>query len=182
MGERGDAFVRRTADQLGGFPQMLADGLAAVVGSCGLRWHGQLDVGDWPGFRRGIVRVYCQCFDGFNAAAAARTTASLHECRKQLKYLWYVLRILESVWSEGMARWGDNVHPLTTLPGDDHDLAMLQAALLDAAPCLKDEHGASALSRVIDGHRERLQAQAMKLGAQVFRDRAAMSRCIETAD
>jgi inorganic pyrophosphatase len=137
-----------------------------------------LDADNWQDLRGGLERVYQQCFDAFGAVAIDQSTENLHEWRKQLKYFWYQLQILESVWSDGMAEFGESVRQLTTLLGDDHDLAVLQKTLNELSAKFKDRRQAATFLPVIDEQREKLQTQAMNIGHRVFLGANGIERVI----
>src|SRR5262249_40905727 len=94
-------------------------------GRCRLRKWGFAHKG-WRALEGGLKRVYAQGRDALEASAADATTENLHEWRKQGKYLWHQLQLLEPVWPETMKELADQSHHLTQLLGDNHDLAVLR--------------------------------------------------------
>jgi CHAD domain-containing protein len=120
----------------------------------------------WSVVRLGIQRVYQQGREAWHAAEANRDPKSLHEWRKQAKYLWHQLEILQdlSSWLKGHA---DQLHRLTQLLGDDHDLVVLRAkAITLIAPA--DHEVREKLFGQIDRRREELLNEAFALGRQLF--------------
>jgi hypothetical protein len=77
-----------------------------------------------------------------------------------------------------MAEFGESVHQLTTLLGDDHDLAVLQKTLNELSAKFKDRRQAAMFLPVIDEQREKLQAQAMNIGHRVFLDANGLQRVL----
>ena len=88
------------------------------------------------------------------------TDETLHEWRKRVKDLWYVLDILQPIRPAFTKRRGEEAHKLADDLGDDHDLAVLRQVLSD----LEDRHGVHAARDVIlpliDRRRAELQQDA----------------------
>jgi hypothetical protein len=106
-----------------------------------------------------------------NAAAAARaqpSSESLHEARKQAKYLGSMLEILRPrLAGGGKARRG--ALSLAQILGDDHDLAVLQGKL-DTLPDPAQDGGDRLLGRV-EKRRRRLQSKAMREAKRLYQRR-----------
>lgn len=142
----------------------------------------RVDAGDWRELGAGLERVYRQSFQGFAAATISQSTENLHEWRKRAKYFWHGLQIVETVWPEGMAEFGDDVHELTNLLGDDHDLAMLQRVVDEAGDVMGAQRDSEAVSHAIAKRRVALQSEAIETGRRVFReDSSAIKRRINAA-
>lgn len=73
----------------------------------------------------GLERTYRKGRDAFAAAKRDRTTENLHEWRKQAKYFWHQLQLLEPLWPGLIGKVADQAHRLTDYLGEDHDLAVL---------------------------------------------------------
>jgi hypothetical protein len=104
------------------------------------------------------------------AAEQNSTDLNLHEWRKQVKYLWHQLRLLESAWKNAETDLGDQYHHLSQLLGDDHDLAVLRQTLaIDPLA-----YGGHALLKklfvLIDRRRSELQVEAFALGRRLYKD------------
>jgi CHAD domain-containing protein len=123
---------------------------------------------EWPALAGGLKRLYRCGRRGYALAAAGGDSQALHDWRKEVKYLWHGLQLLEAMWPKIMGKLADEAHLLADLLGDDHDLA----ALTD---CLNAEAvGAQALSPLRDliGKRRRaLQAKAVRLGAKLYAEK-----------
>jgi CHAD domain-containing protein len=112
---------------------------------------------------------------GRRALAATGHDASdeqWHEWRKRVKDLWYHHRLLANAWRGPMKAYADELDSLSTLLGDDHDLATLTDALTAS-------DGASAPPSVDTGRlveliairRSELQAEARALGSRIYAER-----------
>ena len=82
----------------------------------------------WPELCRGAGEVYREGREVVAQAGRTRSTEDLHEWRKRVKDLWYGLRVLEAWQPDGLAGVALEMKELSKLLGDDHDLAMLEAA------------------------------------------------------
>jgi CHAD domain-containing protein len=124
----------------------------------------------WSELGGGVRRVYR---DGRKAFAAVRQDPSderLHEWRKQAKYLWHQLEMLEPMRPRRLRIQAQRARRLSRYLGDDHDLALLRDRLKRQRP-RAPASALTAISLVIDRKRRSLQARAMTLGKQVYRTR-----------
>jgi CHAD domain-containing protein len=121
----------------------------------------------WSGPGAGVRRVYRAGRKAFASALSDPSDERLHEWRKQTKYLWHQLEMLEPVAPRQIRAWARDAHQLSDHLGDDHDLAVLRDHLrrAHAHPIRKD---ARAVSMLIDHRRRRLRASAMALGERVY--------------
>jgi CHAD domain-containing protein len=117
--------------------------------------------------RKGLKKVYRQARAAWRRARLHPSPELLHEWRKEAKYLWHHLELLQPL-SRRFKRRSDNVHRLTQLLGDYHDLVLLR---LKAASLLSAEEFATTLEklqRAIDQQREGLRDEALRLGRRLF--------------
>ncbi|HTR55327.1 MAG TPA: CHAD domain-containing protein [Kofleriaceae bacterium] len=125
---------------------------------------------DWTMFEAGVRRVYRAGHRALARALEQPTITNLHEWRKQAKYLWHELQLLEATWNGAEPELTDRVHDLSTVLGDDHDLAVL-AQTLAVDPLAYGGHRAlKPLVVAIDGRRAELQAHAFELGRSLYAD------------
>ncbi len=124
----------------------------------------------WAALEPGLRRTYRT---GHRALALATETSSvknLHEWRKQAKYLWHQLQLLETAWTGSEKELDDQAHKLSQLLGDDHDLAVLRETLA-ADPLTYGGHRIlKGVFAVIDRRREELEQQAFAIGRQLYKD------------
>lgn len=125
--------------------------------------------GGWSVLGRGLERVYRAGHEGYAAARKESTTENLHECRKQTKYLWHQLELLESIRPRPMRRLARTAHTLSDHLGDDHDLAVLRDKLEAARPALP--RGAlRGMERMVGERRGTLQRQAFAIAERLYRE------------
>jgi CHAD domain-containing protein len=124
----------------------------------------------WSALGAGLLRVYTSGREAFAAAQKEPTVDHLHEWRKQAKYLWHQLEILEPLAPSRMKPMGDRAHQLSDHLGVDHDLAMLEMRL-GAEGALVPSPALLGLLARIHGRRRRLQTKARILGGGVYSER-----------
>jgi CHAD domain-containing protein len=131
-------------------------------------WKLQRD--GWAAVEPGLHRVYQHGHHALGLAVENPTVASLHEWRKQTKYLWHALQLFEAAWSEADKAFVSRTHELASLLGQDHDLAVLRETLA-ADPLAYGGHRIlKTVFVVIDRHRAELERQAFALGAAIYKD------------
>jgi CHAD domain-containing protein len=144
------------ADGDAGGPAAAAAGaLEAVVG----RVEGwPLDDADAAALRKGAVEAYRRGREALTAVRRDPSVEALHDWRKRVKDLWYHQRLLRELWPAVLKAQAAETKRLSEDLGDDHDLAMLAAAL---------GHD-SELGPLIAERRGELQAHALKLGERAY--------------
>ena len=134
------------------------------------RWH--TGSGGWKVLGAGLKRIYGKARKALAAAEADRTAEKLHEWRKQTKYLWHQLQLLEPLWPGMIGELADQAHRLADYLGDDHDLSVLRDKVIEAGNGIgKSER--RALIRLIDIQRTELRDKAMVLGRRLFEETPA---------
>jgi CHAD domain-containing protein len=119
----------------------------------------------------GLKRVYKRGRGGFELARVERTTENLHEWRKQVKYLWYQVCVLNPMWPKPLDILADELSKLADFLSEDHDLAMLSRAAIEQAQTLGDPAEVENLILLIDQRRIFLQTKAVALGARVYAEK-----------
>jgi CHAD domain-containing protein len=124
----------------------------------------------WAALESGLRRVYREGHRALALAAETSSVENLHEWRKQAKYLWHQLQLLDAGWTSSEQELVDQTHKLSTLLGEDHDLAVLRETLA-ADPLTYGGHRVlKAVLAVIDRQREELERQAFALGREIYKD------------
>ena len=116
------------------------------------RWRLPLD--PWPVLRSGLERIYRKGREALALAQARGSDRSLHELRKQVKYLGAALEILH------FKKFNKRTDGIAEALGDDHDLAMLRRRL---------GHADRELIAWTDRRRRKLQKRALKSAGQLYR-------------
>jgi CHAD domain-containing protein len=130
----------------------------------------RIDGDGWAALEGGLRRVYRTGHRALSLAADDPSVANLHEWRKQAKYLWHQLQLLEPAWTGSEHELGDQVHELSQLLGDDHDLAVVRQTLA-ADPVTYGGHRVlKDMFAVVDRQRQELERQAFALGRLLYKD------------
>jgi CHAD domain-containing protein len=116
----------------------------------------------------GLKRTYKRGQRSFTQALDQPSVENFHEWRKQVKCLWYQVRLLKSVWPKMMEKFADELKALGEYLSDDHDLAILRERVLEHAEQSSDRTTLEALVALIDQRRGELQVVAKHLGARIY--------------
>jgi len=112
----------------------------------------------------GIRRSYERGRDAFALADRDPTAEHLHEWRKRVKDLWYQQRLLQQAWPGVLKAEAAESKTLSTLLGDDHDLAVL-------AERLEEDGDPQDLRALIDRRRAELLEAIRALGRRVYAEK-----------
>jgi len=124
---------------------------------------------EWSTIHSGLEHSYRRNRRAFAKAKTDPTSENFHEWRKQAKYLWYQLLILEPAWPSGVKSWDKAFHKLTKALGDDHDLTVLRQTLTADSSAFGKNF--DTLFLLIERRRQELQKRAFALGKQLYRDK-----------
>jgi CHAD domain-containing protein len=127
------------------------------------RWRLPRDL--WPVLRDGIERIYRRGRKALAKARSARSDETLHEARKQVKYLAVALKILTAREAHRAARLGKRAGSIARRLGRDHDLAMVGQRLTVVAA---GKPGKSLLDD-LRRRRKKLQKKALKRAKRLYR-------------
>ena len=87
----------------------------------------------FEGMRSGLARTYRKGRKRMWKTIEAPSAEAFHEWRKQVKYLWYQVRLIRNAWPETLDSLADELHRLSKHLGTAHDLDLLEAALREEA-------------------------------------------------
>jgi len=136
----------------------------------------QLERDGWAALEDGIRRVYRAGHRALARAAESSSVEHLHEWRKQTKYLWHQLQLLELTLTGPEKELVNATHQLSTLLGQDHDLAVLHQTLAADPTAYGGHRVLKGVLFLIDRRRHDLEKQAFALGRVVYQD----SPCVFT--
>lgn len=135
----------------------------------GARWR--VAPKGWPVLGLGLKRVYRSGRNGLSHAQQHRSAQILHEWRKQVKYLWHQLELLEPLSPGLIGELADQAHKLAVYLGDDHDLVVLREQVTTRPEGFRDGASQAALLTLIDRRRAELQDKAIILGRRLYHER-----------
>ena len=141
------------------------------VSSRSKQWH--VGRGGWSVVGAGLKRTYSQGRQACKLARAAPTDEHLHELRKQTKYFWHQLQILEPLWPGPLGKLAEETHQLADLLGDDHDLAVLRERVSSARQAFPTEASHKALLALIERCRAGLQKKGLAQAQRLYEEKPA---------
>jgi CHAD domain-containing protein len=125
--------------------------------------------GGWRLLEPGIDRAYRDGRDGFRATRRQPSADAVHEWRKRAKDLWYQLRLLEDAWPEVLEASAGELHRLTELLGEHHDLAVLADDLAGREAIGTDS--AATFAALIERRQAAMLGEALGLGERVYAEK-----------
>lgn len=125
----------------------------------------------------GLERAYRRGRSGLDLALDA-DGERWHEWRKHAKDLRYHLEWLSSLWSGPLSAAAEELHRLTDLLGDEHDLGVLVTTLADEHERFQDLADLDRVGAAVAARRAELRAEALDLGARCYAEttRAFLAR------
>lgn len=130
-----------------------------------------IDHDDFSALGPGVERAYKRGHRSLADATEQPSVESFHEWRKQVKCLWYQIRLLKPLWPEVLEPLADELKTLGEYLSDDHDLAILRQRLLEQAEHLDNRTALETLVALIDQRRGELQIEAKYLGVRMYADK-----------
>jgi CHAD domain-containing protein len=118
-----------------------------------------------------LKRIYRNGREAFAVAQADPSQEHLHEWRKQVKYLWHQLQVLQPIQPGQLTTLADQAHTLANALGDDHDLAILAHKFLEEPERFPDRGTVHKLVDLIVRRRVLLQEHAMTLGHCLYEEK-----------
>jgi CHAD domain-containing protein len=130
----------------------------------------RIDQDGWTAMASGLRRVYKEGYRACTLAQENPSVGNLHEWRKQATYLWRQLQLLEMARTKHEKNLSDQVHKLSQVLGDDHDLAVLRQTLAADPLSFGGRRDLKGLIALIDRQRRKLERQAFALGGKLYKD------------
>lgn len=103
-------------------------------------------------------------------------SAIWHEWRKRAKYQRYQCKLLRPLWPGVINCWRDQLHQLTDLLGEDHDMVVLRELLYSRMSPELGESTISALEGLMSQRSAALRDKSRCLGAKLFHDKPGAVR------
>ena len=124
----------------------------------------------WAGLGAGVRRVYRQGREALAVVQEEPPSGHFHAWRKQVKYLWHQLQVLQPIQLGTLTALAEQAHTLADALGDEHDLAVLAQTLRDEPERCPAYATRQTLLDLIARRRMHLQTQALALGHQLYAD------------
>ena len=96
----------------------------------------------------------------------------LHEWRKNVKYLWYQLEMLISLWPNMLKTWTKEIKTLAQALGRHHDLLLVENAIREFIDPELEDFAMTTLHE-LSTEKKNLEKDALILGAKIFSLRQA---------
>lgn len=129
----------------------------------------RLDSRGFQALAGGLGRTYRRGRSAYKQAIKSDEADAFHEWRKRVKYHWYHVRLLQSLWPGPMKARRNELRSLSGFLGEDHDLTVLETHLATGewSGDAKREH----LERLIRERRSELRTAAVLIGRRVFAEK-----------
>ncbi len=131
------------------------------------RW--QLRAGGWPALEAGLERSYRRGRRAMRAADRRRSLETMHGWRKRVKDLWYQERLLVPVGGPAIRGQAKDLHRLSDLLGDEHDLGTLRRRLTDGS--LHAAADVDGIVGLIEHRQAELAGEAFSLGSRIYAEK-----------
>ncbi|MGF1452323.1 MAG: CHAD domain-containing protein [Opitutales bacterium] len=142
--------------------------------------EGRRRVPEWAGvvtgfaeLENGLGKTYRRGRKALKALSPNASGEAFHEWRKRVKNHGYHIRLLEKAWPEVLRARASEVSRLGDLLGDEHDLSIFSAILLDESEDLGDPAIRAELVVLARERQEQLRAEALRLGPLVYAEKTS---------
>ena len=123
----------------------------------------------WQALGQNLHRIYRQGRERFQYAYEDGSDKAFHEWRKRVKDLWYDTRLLKHLWPPVMDAFEDEAHRLSSLLGDDHDIAELRHFLRHhPEEVALNDIEQKVLMPLMEHRQYKLRQQAQGLGQKLY--------------
>jgi len=119
----------------------------------------------------GLKRVYKRGHRYYGITRAEGSVENFHEWRKQVKYLWYQMSVLNPVWPKPLGTLSNELGKLADYLSEDHDLAVLKERAINQSQMLIDTSEIDKLVVLINHRRLQLQNRATSVGSRIFAEK-----------
>jgi CHAD domain-containing protein len=121
-------------------------------------------------FQPGLETIYAEGVTAFHLAFSHPSAHHFHEWRKRVKDLWYHVLLLEACWPAVMIPFGDTLHLLSDVLGDEHDLNVFHDQLTSGEIPLKSPEMTQQVLSLFDQQITALRGSAFELGQKMYSD------------
>ncbi len=132
-------------------------------------WH--LSEEGFEAIRGGLNKTYGRACKEMDGVAEDPADENFHNWRKRVKYHRYHCQILTPLWPAELKSRAEEADKLGDLLGDDHDLAVLRAQIVETPDAFGTEQDIQAFLGLMDQCRERLQQKSFLIGRRLFAEK-----------
>jgi CHAD domain-containing protein len=126
---------------------------------------------DFSAIKGGLRLTYKQGRQALRIAYSKPSAANFHEWRKQVKWLWYQVKILTETWPKMLRALANEIGGLADHLSDEHDLALLREALVGLPASGVDSRAIELVLSLIARARIEARASADVLGRRIYAER-----------
>jgi CHAD domain-containing protein len=127
-----------------------------------------IPVDEWEAIEPGLRRTYRRARYQMLLANRRDTEKSFHQWRKQVKYFYYQLQMLQPAWSRRLTPMVRQLKKLEDKLGRDHDLAVLEKSLMKLPRRYVGRRAVKRVVACLNQQRAKLRRQSEALGRDVF--------------
>lgn len=124
---------------------------------------------DFSAFRSSLTRVYKRAGKGLIAAYTERSVEAFHNWRKRVKYLRYQVDLLSPAWQTVLSLQEKELHNLSDLLGDHHDLSVLEEEILSIK--INNTEALEVLLGMISQRKSTMEEESRPLGIKLFAEK-----------
>jgi CHAD domain-containing protein len=128
----------------------------------------QLPYNDFRTLADGLQKVYQDGQNHMRLAYQTNNFHDFHEWRKQVKYLWHQLELLQGGWPLVIEAIANELHDLSGYLGDAHDLAVLIETIQQQPQKYADPVTLAHLTLLAERQMHQLEAAAYPLGRRLY--------------
>ncbi len=121
--------------------------------------------------RKGITQVYRRGYWASEHCQEDPTMEHIHDWRKRVKYLWYIVSILVPAWPALMTPLAAELKALSDLLGMWRDLGLLEEYLHERAPTALTAAETSLFLAQSQAYRLELLVESLTLGRRLYREK-----------
>lgn len=130
--------------------------------------HWTLDIEQFSELKPSVKRVYKRGKHRLTDCEKGGKTEDFHHWRKRAKYLRYQLKMLYAAWPAVLPPLEDELHEITDLLGEDHDLDVLKRWVQDQQFSFSQADEQELFEAISTHHQENLKKRALLLGERWY--------------
>jgi CHAD domain-containing protein len=126
---------------------------------------------DWQALGPGLQQVYGRVRNRMLRALTYQTPEAFHDWRKQVKFLYYQLQMLEGISPRRLETMVRRLRELEDRLGEDHDLAVLERLLCDGREQFGGKRPVKCVLACLVRQSKKLRKETAAMGKELFREK-----------